>query len=48
MKDEALKARKCDILGIRFYLTAYNAVMETIELWRVNSEFHYVTLTNPY
>ena len=48
MKDEALQAITYDILGIRFDLTTYKAVMETIERWRVNGEFHYVTLTNPY
>ena len=48
MKDEALQARTCDILGIRFDLTTYNAVMETIERWRINGKSHYVTLTNPY
>ena len=48
MKDKALQARTYDILGVRFDLATYNAVMETIRRWRVNGESHYVTLTNPY
>ncbi len=40
--------RKCDIVKVRFDLIAYNVVMEIIEQWRINREFHYVTLTNPY
>lgn len=48
MKDKALQARTCDILGIRFDLITYNAVMETIRRWRINGEFHYVTITNPH
>jgi len=31
MKDEVLQARTHDILGIRFDLTTYNAVMEKIQ-----------------
>lgn len=48
MKNEVLQARTCDILGTRFNLITYNAVMETIQRWRANGEFHYVTMTNPY
>jgi len=48
MKDEALQAKRCDILGIRFDLTNYSVVMEMIRHWQVNGEFHYITLTNPY
>lgn len=48
MKDEVLHTRGCDILRIRFDLIAYETVIETIQRWRANGEFHYVTITNPH
>ncbi len=48
MKDKVLHKRRSDILRIKFDLIAYKTVMETIQRWRANGEFHYVTITNPY
>ncbi len=48
MKNKVLYTKKCDILRVRFDLITYEAVMETIQHWRANGEFHYVTITNPY
>jgi N-acetylglucosaminyldiphosphoundecaprenol N-acetyl-beta-D-mannosaminyltransferase len=48
MNDEILQSNGCRILGIRFDLITFDAVMDTIERWRSDGQRHYVTLTNPH
>jgi N-acetylglucosaminyldiphosphoundecaprenol N-acetyl-beta-D-mannosaminyltransferase len=48
MKDKVLYKKKADILKIGFDLITYEAVIDAIQHWRANGEFHYVTITNPH
>jgi len=48
MNDEILQANGFRILGVRFDLIAFEAVMNMIERWRSKGQQHYVTLTNPH
>ena len=48
MNDEISQANGCRILGIRFDLITFDAVMIMIERWRSDGQRRYVTLTNPH
>lgn len=48
MNGEIIQANGCRILGIRFDLITFDAVINMIERWRSDGQRRYVTLTNPH
>lgn len=48
MKNQIIQPGKCDVLGISFDMTSYDAAIDMIECWRASGECHYVAITNPH